>query len=48
MKLSWNSNTGQVSEKTVTQGGRELGGQNIQITSCWSFKEKFHSSLTSE
>ena len=48
MELPWDNNIGQVSEKTVTQGGREVGEQNIQITPCWSFKEQFHSALTSE
>lgn len=41
MELAWNSNTGQASKKTVTQGGRELGGQNIPITSSGLSKKSF-------
>lgn len=42
VESSWNSNTGRVSGKTWHFSTRKLSGQNLQITSFWSFKEEFH------
>lgn len=42
VESSWNSNTDRVSGKTWHFSTRKLSGQNLQITSFWSFKEEFH------